>query len=196
MKERLIYIVIIILLVLTLIFNGVKNAKNAKDVKNYEEYYEGYYNNYLQYLIILRLDRQSDIYYMFSSYIDNLINDKDSINDFSNFISGINVFTHTEMIEGAYNIVYEKNDAELIKLLNRISLSNSVRKEELSKLNKDGLNKLKQYYTELSNVLNRNQEKNSLTYFISISDYSDEGYKTIRNEINALLDAVDLVYDK
>lgn len=99
------------------------------------------------------------------------------------------------MIEGVYNIVYEKSDPELLKLLRRISYSNSVRKEELSKLNKDELNKLKQYYTELSSVLDRNQEKNSLTYFIS-SDYSDEEYKTIRNEINALLDAVALIYDK
>lgn len=146
-------------------------------------------DDYLKYVIVLKLDRQSDIFYKLGNFVDEINKGSLSFNELNSYLSGIKEFSQNDILHGVNEIIF-KDNKELVDILTRITESTAISDGVLEKISDYELNNLKENYYRLSLLLNRNNKNNSLTYYI-LNNVNNSDLKRILNEINSNLSEIE-----
>lgn len=138
-------------------------------------------NEYLRYLLVLKLDRQSDIFYKLGNFIDQIEKDSLSPDEFNLYLSGTKEFSQNDIIHGVNEIVFE-DDKEMVDILTRITRVAATSDDILENAYNNELNNLQERYYSLSSLLNRNNKDSSLTYYI-LNDIENLDVEKLLKEI-------------
>lgn len=140
-------------------------------------------DGWLRYMIVLKLDRQCDIFYGYSKYLNEIKNKAMNKNEFIMYIQGIKEFTREDMYKGSYNTLMDDNQ-ELKKVLLEISKVNNIKPEVIKQMSNEDIEKLIIIFENLYELLNRNNESNSLTYYILKNDLNSIKLQNVIKKIN------------
>lgn len=194
MKRNKPLIVVFSVLIIVLLVSLCQTYQNYRDIQDKD----AVTTDYLNYLIVLRLGRQSDIYFMCNHYLQEIETQTSQTNDLAQYLAGVKVFTQQEMIDGVYEIMLSDYE-DLQELIRRICGSNNISVDKINKMTSKEIKSIEKIYIELSEYLNRNNKEESLTYYILHEDLENnnvaEQVDVLINEINALLDSLDAVFN-
>lgn len=138
--------------------------------------------------IVLRLDRQCDICYYYGICLDRIANSQMSKEEFSQYALGTELLTREDMLNGFYTLRFG-DSGEIADALHTMSHSSYISQRILNVLSADDMASLSELYFELSELFDRNN-KQSLSYFVSINDLDDPGAISASKKICALSDQI------
>ena len=199
MKNKYQFFIAISILIILILFSIliIKN-RELKEIKNNSasvenSHYSIDYNGSLQYLVTIRLDRQFYIYDFYIDYIDKIIKEECTQEEFISFIDGVTTFTQTELINVIYNILYEDKYPEILNILRKLHISTNIQNIDFSTFTKEELNELKNIYTELSYLFNRNHE-DSFAYLMSTRDYNNIEFGLYLSKVDNNLEKIKQIF--
>ena len=179
MKKYFIIIVscicIISLVLNVVVINKYYEEKNAYDPAA----------DWTDYSVLLRMTKQSDVFYEYSRYLKKIADNTASWDELYGFASAVRYFSNPEIVQGAINI--KAGDNEEIRLLfDRILSAGFVvwqKFDELSAFEEEELLELQQIYADLEYLLSSNNQEKSFTYYVQHDDFtSDESIK-VQDEV-------------
>ena len=185
MKKYFIIIVscicIISLVLNVVVINKYYEEKNAYDPAA----------DWTDYSVLLRMTKQSDVFYEYSRYLKKIADNTASWDELYGFASAVRYFSNPEIVQGAINI--KAGDNEEIRLLfDRILSAGFVvwqKFDELSAFEEEELLELQQIYADLEYLLSSNNQEKSFTYYVQHDDFtSDESLKVQDEVIKKLID--------
>lgn len=174
-KDIIIYIILVILLISNL--NLIRNSNRDSESNNQ-------LNSYLNYTIVLRIDRQCDIYDNYVGYLEKIKDNNSGIEEFNAYVKGIKMFAQQDILNGIYNSQLE-NNSELNKLMRELYFTLDLDFDIMKHMDNEDIDKMINIYNELIELLNRNNKEASLTYYIFRGDINNKNLKKIISEVNS-----------
>ena len=173
-------IIVTCICILSLVLNVVVINKYYEEKNAYDPVAD--WNDYS---VLLRMYKQSDVFYEYSRYLKKIADNTTSWDELYGFASAVRYFSNPEIVQGAINI--KAGDNEEIRLLfDRILSAGFVvwqKFDELSAFEEEELLELQQIYADLEYLLSSNNQEKSFTYYVQHDDFtSDESIK-VQDEV-------------
>lgn len=143
---------------------------------------------YLFTLVMLRLDKQNDIYYKFGSLAEQLASDpsnQELIYEFKGFTAGIQILSQNELVRGAIEILYEENK-DLMDTFNDISGSNIIKFDKFRSLSSDELAQLSGIFYQLGDCCDRGITQ-TFAYYLNNQETEHDVIQGPLDDVNDLL---------
>ncbi len=174
-------LVIVVLILCLNLFLGARS-----DAKAYEEKISDL-NSGLREIIVLRLDRQSDLYENCADYLNEDMNTA-----LSAYLVGANDLTGTtDFTNAAWNRLFPENK-DLTGLCDKmIALTNGLTADTLNNLSDDQRSELASLFQQLSDSLDRDSVIPTLTALIGHAEPDTTAIQTEMDHVSSLLDQVD-----
>ena len=160
-----------------------------------EHQYESKKQNEANYEVIIRFDKQNDVYNQLAELLeDYIVSDKCEVEvaRFNGYCEGINCFIRDEILISYYNQIFQDNQSalETVKGLMSVSTRNELDRLQLSEFSNHELEQLKMICVELAECCNRGK-RGSFAYYISIQEVEGNSYEKAANKANDALKKFD-----
>ena len=179
MKKYFIIIVscicIISLVLNVVVINKYYEEKNAYDPAA----------DWTDYSVLLRMTKQSDVFYEYSRYLKKIADNTASWDELYGFASAVRYFSNPEIVQGAINIKAGDNE-EIRSLFDRILSAGFVvwqKFDELSAFEEEELLELQQIYADLEYLLSSNNQEKSFTYYVQQDDFTSNESLKVQDEV-------------
>ena len=191
MKNTLFKIISCICIV-SLCFNFVLIASFVPTKERYNPYHDWVDNT-----VTLRIDKQSDIFYMYSVYLKKLHDNTCSADELSGYALAVLEFSNPEIVQGAFDLRLKQNE-QIKKLFQEISYAGYLyfSLEKVLTLEDREIIQLQNLYLDLSNLLDRNKTNKSLAYYIFLNDFESDRSIALQNQTKEILLQINILLDR
>ncbi len=155
------------------------------------------YRDWVNYVVTLRMDKQSDIFYMYSVYLKSFQDNDISIDELSGYTLAVLEFSNPEIIQGAFDLKSKQNE-QINKLFQEISHAGCLHLslEKIVDLEDQEMMQLQNLYLDLSNLLDRNKTDSSLAYYIFLDDFESDESIAVQNQTRDILSQIDTLLNQ
>lgn len=152
------------------------------------------YCDWMNYATTLRIDKQSDIFYMYSVYLKNFRENNISIDELSGYSLAVLEFSNPEIVQGAFDLKATQNK-EITELFQEILSAGCLyySLDKLVSLEEHEIIQLQNLYLNLSNLLDRNKTDNSLAYYIFLDDFTSEESVALQKQTKEILSQINIL---
>lgn len=174
-------------LLFVLLFSGCETGKINQG--------EQYNSDMVVYTIMVRFDKQNEIYYQMAKLLEGYIQSENrDIEEvrFSAFCLGVNCLIRDEVAYSLYDQLFQDDEGVIrtVKKLMSITAKNEIDTLQISELPDNEMERLKTNFYELAKCCDRGKE-DSLAYHITNQDFESDSYKEAVNRVEKLLKCVD-----
>ena len=141
--------------------------------------------DWTDYSVLLRMTKQSDVFYEYSRYLKKIADNTASWDELYGFASAVRYFSNPEIVQGAINIKAGDNE-EIRSLFDRILSAGFVvwqKFDELSAFEEEELLELQQIYADLEYLLSSNNQEKSFTYYVQQDDFTSNESLKVQDEV-------------